>query len=77
MKCLIPLALSAASIASAFSIETLFPEQVPLENEKPISSERYLIELSPGETRWVSEDEKWELLRVSLREPTNSNSSDG
>lgn len=66
MKYLIPLTLSAVSIASAFSIDSLLHQQVPLENEKPISSEQYLIELSPGETRWVSEDEKWELLRVSL-----------
>jgi bacterial leucyl aminopeptidase len=26
--------------------------------------EQFLIELSPGETRWISEDEKWELKRV-------------
>jgi len=26
--------------------------------------ERFHIELSPGETRWVTEDEKWELRRV-------------
>ena len=25
----------------------------------------YLIELSPDETRWVTEDEKWALRRVS------------
>jgi len=62
MKYLVPLALSAVSVASAFSTD----HQIPLENNQPISSDRYLIELSPGETRWVSEDEKWELLRVSL-----------
>lgn len=27
---------------------------------------RYLIELAPGDTRWVSEEEKWELRRVSI-----------
>jgi len=27
------------------------------------SGEKYLVELSPGETRWVTEDEKWELRR--------------
>lgn len=26
--------------------------------------ERYLIELAPGETRWIKEDEKWALRRV-------------
>lgn len=29
------------------------------------SSEKYLVELGPGDTRWVTEDEKWELRRVS------------
>jgi hypothetical protein len=27
---------------------------------------KYHIELAPGETRWVTEDEKWELRRVSI-----------
>lgn len=26
--------------------------------------EKYLIELSPGETRWITEDDKWALRRV-------------
>jgi leucyl aminopeptidase len=30
------------------------------------ASQKYHIELSPGETRWVTEEEKWELRRVSL-----------
>lgn len=29
-----------------------------------LSSEKYHIELAPGDTRWVTEDEKWELRRV-------------
>lgn len=28
-------------------------------------AEKYLIELSPGNTAWVTEEEKWELRRVS------------
>ena len=35
--------------------------------------EEYLIELSPGETRWIKEDEKWELRRVRLI-PTDGSS---
>lgn len=35
------------------------------------SSEKYLIELSPGNTRWVTEDEKWALKRVSLPCPAS------
>lgn len=33
------------------------------------STEKYLIELSPGNTRWVTEDEKWALRRVSRSLP--------
>lgn len=29
-----------------------------------IEAEKYLIELAPGETRWIEEDEKWALRRV-------------
>lgn len=28
-------------------------------------AERYLIELGPGNTRWITEEEKWALRRVS------------
>jgi len=41
----------------------LFPYGVP--DEPSDDAQRYHIELSPGETRWVTEDEKWELRRVS------------
>jgi len=40
--------------------------------QNPIHEERFLLELSPGETRWVSEDEKWELKRVSMAWPSRS-----
>ena len=33
-------------------------------------AETYLIELAPGETRWVTEEEKWELRRVSAPQAT-------
>ncbi len=43
----------------------LYPHGVP---EQPSDdAQKYHIELSPGETRWVTEDEKWELRRVSSR----------
>jgi leucyl aminopeptidase len=29
-------------------------------------TQKYHIELAPGDTRWVTEDEKWALRRVSL-----------
>lgn len=33
------------------------------------STDKYLIELAPGDTRWVTEDEKWALRRASLSFP--------
>ncbi len=54
------LALSAATINARF-IETHEPDQVVLNS---IEDERYLIELAPGKTQWVTEEEKWELRRV-------------
>lgn len=56
------LALSAA-IANARFIETHEQDQIIL-NTQTTSNDRYLIELAPGKTQWVTEDEKWELRRV-------------
>lgn len=42
----------------------LYPDGVPQAAE---SNEKYHIELSPGETKWVTEEEKWELRRVCNR----------
>ncbi|KAI9832713.1 MAG: Leucine aminopeptidase 1 [Phylliscum demangeonii] len=39
-------------------------EQAPL-GLTPEEQDRYLIELQPGETRWVTEEEKWALKRAS------------
>ena len=41
------------------------------QKQKPVSfdafeQDRFLIELEPGKTAWVSEEQKWELKRVSL-----------
>ncbi|KAL2128661.1 hypothetical protein VTI74DRAFT_8864 [Chaetomium olivicolor] len=42
----------------------LYPDGIPQSTE---STQKYHIELSPGETRWVTEDEKWELRRNGKR----------
>lgn len=41
-------------------------QQVILQDQQPtfVEPDEYLIELSPGETRWVTEEGKWELRRV-------------
>jgi len=57
------LALSASLVNARF-IERHEKDQVVL-GVATADAERFLIELAPGKTRWVTEDEKWELRRVS------------
>jgi leucyl aminopeptidase len=59
------LALSATLVSARF-VEQHENDQVVINANGIPDSEQYLIELSPGETRWVTEDEKWELRRVYL-----------
>ena len=56
------LALSAATINARF-VEQHETDQVVL---NLVDEEKYLIELKPGQTQWVTEEEKWELRRVRL-----------
>lgn len=58
-------------VASARFVESgerdavlLYPEGLP---EAPKDTTKYHIELAPGDTRWVTEDEKWELRRAGKR----------
>ncbi|KAK0643810.1 hypothetical protein B0T16DRAFT_332799 [Cercophora newfieldiana] len=43
---------------------SLYPDGVPAASQ---DTEKYHIELSPGDTRWVTEDEKWALRREGKR----------
>ncbi|KAF3480789.1 leucyl aminopeptidase [Arthroderma uncinatum] len=52
MKFLSVLALGATA-------STVLGASLPVDT----SVEKFLVELAPGETRWVTEDEKWELKR--------------
>jgi leucyl aminopeptidase len=69
MKCHTFLVLAASIAAvSALSVDTSH-QKVVIEDEQPIAPQgQYLIELSPGETRWVTEDGKWELKRVRYQQ---------
>lgn len=50
--------LVTASITTAIYL----PDNVAINQQTQLSSdELFLIELTPGETRWVTEDEKWQL----------------
>ena len=55
----------AAIAATASAIAASEPKQAILDGGAEL--ERFLIELGPGETRWITEDEKWELRRVCSR----------
>ncbi|EPE28250.1 Zn-dependent exopeptidase [Glarea lozoyensis ATCC 20868] len=55
------LALSATLVSARF-VEKHETDQVVI-NAANVPDELYLIELTPGETRWVTEEEKWELRR--------------
>lgn len=61
------LAACASGLAvQALSIPTV-AQQVVGRIQAPFTEpERSLIELSPGETRWVTDAQKWELRRVSI-----------
>lgn len=54
--------LLAVCSAVASALSTGYPDQRILGNVA--SADEFLIELEPGVTKWVSEDEKWELRRV-------------
>jgi hypothetical protein len=64
------LALSAAAVNARF-VEPFEQNQVVINADA--EPELYLIELAPGTTRWVTEEEKWELRRV-CNEPSWPNS---
>jgi bacterial leucyl aminopeptidase len=51
------------------AISARFVEENEVNNVRHDDLETYLIELAPGETRWVTEDEKWELRRVCNQSP--------
>lgn len=66
MKSSLLLSLYTAALATAIA----HPKDAQAVLQEPqltiIEPDEYLIELSPGETRWVTEDEKWALRRQNI-----------
>lgn len=64
MKSSLLLSLYTATFAAAIA----HPKDPQVILQEPqltiVEPDEYLIELSPGETRWITEDEKWALRRV-------------
>lgn len=59
--------LASSSIASAVNIPSFRELVDTVQGQSPFASaEQYLIELSPSETRWVTEGEKWALRREGV-----------
>lgn len=60
-------ALSVYAVTARF-VEKYETDQVAINGHED-AEQLYLIELSPGETKMVTEDEKWDLRRVCLCSP--------
>ncbi|KAI9678213.1 MAG: Leucine aminopeptidase 1 [Caeruleum heppii] len=65
MKGLILTTCLVATTSAFYIAPSVEPDDQALLSHET-SPERYLIELSPEETRWVTEDEKWALRREGL-----------
>lgn len=55
-------------LCTAALVAAVYPPQVVLGDSQQaaiVEADKYLIELAPGETQWVTEDDKWALRRVS------------
>lgn len=64
------LALFAAAATAAAAGA---PDHAAAKHQRPVGvpdQQIYLIESSPGATRWVTEDEKWQLKLVCWRLPS-------
>ena len=61
MKLIAPI---AAGLSTAAALSFFRPDQAVI--DPAVAEERFLIETSPGETRWIREDEKWSLRRVRV-----------
>lgn len=64
MKSSLLLLLYAAAAVTALSAPR--EPQVILQEPTLVEPDEYLIELSPGETRWIKEEEKWELRKQGI-----------
>ncbi|KAF2637496.1 leucine aminopeptidase 1 [Massarina eburnea CBS 473.64] len=66
MKTSTLLPLCAAALATAVHVPN--GQQIPLERPQVGVADRdeYLIELAPGNTRWITEDDKWVLRREGI-----------
>lgn len=60
---LLSLLAGGVTAASALSVQHVLQAAVD-KTQQTLRPEKYLVELSPSDRRWVTEDEKWALRRV-------------
>lgn len=55
-------------LCSAALVAAVYPPQVVINDAQAATAEpeKFLIELAPGETRWITEDDKWALRRKGV-----------
>ncbi|KAK7188369.1 Leucine aminopeptidase 1 [Paraphaeosphaeria sporulosa] len=56
-------------LCTAALVAAVYPPQVVLGDSQQapiVEADKYLIELAPGETQWVTEDDKWALRRKGI-----------
>lgn len=71
MKYTTLLAASLAATSTALVIARPQQQQAVLASSVA-DEEKYLVEFGPGDTRWVTEDDKWALKRVCSPLPSQS-----
>lgn len=62
MKLITPI-IAGAGISTTVAASIILPPQQAVLGADA-ATDRFLIELDPGETKWIVEDEKWKLRRV-------------
>lgn len=59
--------MGAVALITSLLAATVTARYIDFSQQRPLSTsaELYLVETGPGQTKWISEDQKWELRRVS------------
>lgn len=60
-----PTLVATLAITFVTALAIVSPEQAALRPSSE-SEDKYLIELGPGDRRWVVEGDKWDLRRVCI-----------
>lgn len=65
--------LLSLGVAASTTIVAAVPDQKPIgDTIEDVHLGKFLIELGPGDTRWVTEEEKWGLRRVCFSVPLST-----